>query len=150
MRKLIALVVAAGLLGALGAQPALAKKKKKPIHQEFSAQALPFPNLSSATGTEQRGCLAGEEGVHKVSIPFEAPSAGMLSAEIAGFTGDWDLFITDEAGKELVGSLEDQTAGAAAEEKVSLPVKAKQKVNVVPCNWLGEPSVDGHFMFVPK
>lgn len=152
MRKVLVLMLVAGLAIGIASQPAAAKKKKKKIHGAFEAQALPFPNRSGVTGTENPGCFAGEEGVHKVSEPFIAPAAGTLSAEVSGFDGDWDLAIADETGKVLLASLAEQVPpGAPPEEEVSMLVTAKQNLNIVACNWLGEPGpLEVHWMFAPK
>ncbi len=150
MRKLALLVVAGLVVGSIAA-PAAAGGKK-PVHGSFQATALPFPKLAAwgdPLGMTDRGCLAGFEGVHKVSHPFKAPYTGTLNATMAGFTGDWDLFITDADGKEIVGSLNDQTAGAPAEEAVTYPLKAKQQVNITACNWLGTPEAEVEYHFAP-
>jgi len=151
MRKL-ALVLAAGMvLGALSA-PAVAGGKK-PVHGSFQATALPFPKLTTwgdPIGLTARSCLAGVEGVHKVSHAFAAPYTGTLKATMEGFTGDWDLFITDADGKELIGSYNDQILGdMTVGEEVTYPLKAKQQVNIVACNWLGAPQAEAHYLFGP-
>lgn len=150
MRKLIVLLVIGLVAASAGAAPASAGKKKKVIHEEFTAQAVPFPNYSSHTGTPLAGCAAGEEGVHKVTTAFTAPSTGEFSAELAGFTGDWDLYVYDSAGIKLAESINDQTAGAAAEESLTAPLKAKQEIQFIVCNWAGAPEASGFYMFVPK
>lgn len=152
VRKTITIILVVGLVGAMMTAPAHANKKKKKkqhkIEESFEAEAVPFPNLSSATGTEQRSCLAGIEGVHKVSHEFTTPARGKMTAHMSGFTGDWDLFVTDAEGKELAGSVEDQTAGAPNEEEVSLPLAGKSDFFVVACNWLGAPQAEAHLEFV--
>lgn len=149
MRRAVIALALAALVAALGAVPALAGGKT--TKDSFDAQALPFPNYSSETGTAQRSCLAGQEGVHKVSHPFTAPAKGVLSAKVEGFTGDWDLFLTDSTGKELAGSVGDQIEGGdPATEEVSLPLKPKQVVNIVPCNFAGQPTVTVNFQFTTK
>ncbi len=144
MRKiLIALLAGTALLGS--ALPASAAKK---IHGSFTAQAIPFPNLSSATGTENQSCFAGVEGVHKVSKLFKAPAAGLLKATMAGFDGDWDLALADTKGKVIVSSLNEQVPpGGVTTEVVSLPMKKGQKYNIVACNFAGGPEAEVHYMF---
>lgn len=152
MRKTLVIVLVVGLVAAMVAAPAHAQKKKKKkqhkVEESFEAQGLPFPNLSSLTGTEQRSCLAGIEGVHKTSHAFTTPGRGEMTAHMSGFTGDWDLFVTDADGKELNGSVGDQTAGEPAEEEVWVALKAKEDVFVVACNWLGAPTAEVHFEYV--
>jgi hypothetical protein len=150
MRKTLVTMVVIGLVAGSFAAPATAQKKKqKKVEESFTAQALPFPNLSSATETEDRGCLAGIEGVNKVSHAFTTPGAGTLTAHMAGFVGDWDLFITDAEGKEIDGSVNDQALDMApAEEKVTVKLKKGQDVHIVPCNWLGAPQAEIHIEYV--
>lgn len=147
MKKLVAVAAAAALALAI-ASPAAAQKKKKgtKVHETFSASAMPFPNLSSATGTSERGCFAGQEGVHKVSQPFEAPGKGTLKLYMEGFTGDWDLQVKNAEGITIGESLNDQiTGGAPPEEEVNVLLTKGQPVTLIACNWLGEPQVDVHY-----
>lgn len=148
MRKLIALVAAAALLASLGAAPAFAGKKKK-VHETFGATLAPLPNLSSATGTEKPGCSAGEEGVHWVAQEFKAPGKGKLRLYMEGFTGDHDLYVF-QGDVKIAESVNDQTAGAPAEEEIFLTLKKRQKVTLVACNWLGHPDVVAHYEGVFK
>ena len=144
MRKVIAVIAAAGLVAALGAAPASAGKPKK-VHETFGANLLPFPNLSSATGTEKPGCSAGQENVHWVGHEFVSPGKGTLRLWMEGFTGDHDLYIfmDDVAlGRSDQAQVPD---GAPPEEEVSFPLKKGQKILLVACNWFGEPSVEAHF-----
>ena len=142
MRKIMALVLAAGLAAVLVAAPASAGKKKR-IDETFTAQALPLPNLSSATGTSMRSCFAGIEGVHRVTVDLGEPGKGTLTASMEGFTGDWDLaVIVDEV---YVYSVEDQTTGAPPEESVTFPVGAGQSVQVSACNYAGAPEAEVHY-----
>jgi hypothetical protein len=143
MRKTLVTMVVIGLVAGSFAAPATAQKRKqKKVEESFTAQALPFPNLSSATETEDRGCLAGIEGVNKVSHAFTTPGAGTLTAHMAGF-------ITDAEGKEIDGSVNDQALDMApAEEKVTVKLKKGQDVHIVPCNWLGAPQAEIHIEYV--
>lgn len=142
MRKVIALVAAAAVLVAVAASPALAGKKK--VHDSFGATLAPFPNLSSATGTERPGCSAGQEGLHWVAQEFKSPGKGNLRLYMEGFTGDHDLYIFQDDVK-LAESVQDQTAGGAPEEEIVVPLKKGQKVTLVACNWLGAPDVEAHY-----
>ncbi|MDQ3981495.1 MAG: PPC domain-containing protein [Actinomycetota bacterium] len=111
----------------------------------FSAQLLPFPKLAAwgdPLGITQPGCLAGQEGVNWVAEEFTAPSKGTLVAETSGFTGDFDLYILDDAGTALIRSENNQIIDQApAEESVTMPLKPKQTVSMAVCNWLGAPDV---------
>jgi hypothetical protein len=139
MRKTIVAITVAGLMAGLVALPAHARGKKK-VNESFTAQAAPFPNLSSATGTPVRSCFAGVEDVHWVSVEFTAPGKGTLTASMEGFVGDWDLAIVLDG--IYFYSVEDQTAGAPAEEEVVVPLKPKQTVAVAACNFAGAPEAE--------
>jgi hypothetical protein len=139
MRKTIVAITVAGLTAALVAMPAQARGKKK-VNESFTAQAAPFPNLSSATGTPERSCFAGVEGVHKVSVEFTAPGKGTLTASMEGFTGDWDLAVVLDG--IYFYSVNDQTAGLPPEEEVVLPLKPKQTVTISACNFAGAPEAE--------
>ena len=144
MRKVIAVLAAAGLVAALGAAPASAGKAKK-VHGTFGATLLPLPNLSSHTGTEKPGCTAGQEGVHWVGQEFVSPGKGNLRFYTEGFTGDHDLYVFVGDVAYARSDQEQVPAGAPPEEEVVLPLKKGDKVLLVACNWLGQPNVEAHF-----
>jgi|GEM_PF-5386727 hypothetical protein len=162
MRKQLSLLIAAGLAASLFAVPsaafgARAAAKKKKIQDSFSAQLLPFPGLQAIRdplGLERPGCLSGQEDVNWMRVPFDPPAAGTLTATTEGFQGDWDLHLTDENGKPLVSSQEQQvgTAPAPPKEQVQLRLRANQPVNIEVCNWAGEPQneVEYEFVYVAK
>ncbi len=144
MRKVIAVLAAAGLVAALGAAPASAGKGKK-VHGTFGATLAPFPNLSSATGTPRPGCSGGVENVHWVGQEFVSPGTGTLRVYMEGFAGDHDIYVF--AG-EVPLARSDQAQvpdGAPPEEDVSIPLKKGDKLVLVACNWLGQPNVEAHF-----
>ena len=143
MRRSIAVLSALTVLTALAA-PAVAGKGKH-VHGTFGGTLLPFPNYSSATATATPGCSAGQQDVHWVGQEFTSPGKGNLRFYTEGFTGDWDLYVFD-GDIAIARSDADQTSGGApAEEEVVLPMKPKQKVLLVVCNWLGSPEVEAHF-----
>src|SRR5688572_3611123 len=152
MRKVIASVLLVGLVGALPAT-AVAAKKKKPktvtISETFSAGPLaPMPIPGDVADT---GCRGGEEGVHKLTIPFTTPGKGVLSTDISGFQGDWDLYVTDSSGSVMAASetsqIVDQTATT---EQITIPLGAKQEINILACNWAGSPLAEGQYTFKYK
>ncbi|MEA2435081.1 MAG: hypothetical protein QOG54_2538 [Actinomycetota bacterium] len=153
MRKLIAVLAILGVIAGLSAAPAVAGKKKH-VMGSFDATLAPFPKLAAAgdpAGITQPGCLAGQKDVHYMTVDFTAPSNGTLTATMAGFTGDWDLYITDADGKPLMKSENDQIQGmAAAEEEVTWILKAKETVGISPCNWAGAPQATIDYMFMGK
>jgi hypothetical protein len=153
MRKSLAVLAALGVVVALFAAPASAGKKKH-ITGGFDATLAPFPKLAAAgdpAGVTQPGCLAGQKDINYTTVDFTAPSTGTLTASMVGFTGDWDLYITDADGKALLKSENDQIqGGAAAEEEVTWKLSAKQTVGITACNWLGAPQAHVDWMFMGK
>lgn len=145
MRKLIAVLACGATLLALWSAPATAGKKKK-VHDTFGANLLPFPNLSSATGTARSGCAAGQEGVHWVGAPFKSPGKGTLRFWMEGFTGDHDIYVFD--GETLLLRGDQEQVGptmAPPEEEIIFPMTKGQTVQLVACNWAGEPEVLAHY-----
>lgn len=152
MRKALASLIALGLVAGLSASPALAGKKKKvtkTITNTISATAVPFPNLSSHTGTPTPGCTAGQEGVHKVTTPLETPGAGTLTFEMSGFTGDWDLYLFDDAGVAIARSDNEQVGQSLAppEESLTAPLAKGKTYELVVCNWAGAPQATASYSF---
>ena len=153
MRKALASLVALGLLVGASASPALAgKKKTKTMSETIDVTALPFPNYSSHTATPTPGCTAGEEGVHKVTTPFETPGAGKFTASMSGFTGDWDLYLFDEDGLILGRSENAQAdpAMAPAEEAIEVTLAAGKTYDLIVCNWAGAPQATVEYTYVYK
>lgn len=152
MRKTLASLIALGLVASFAATPALAgKKKAKTITATIDAVAAPFPNLSSHTSTPIPGCAAGQEGIHKVTTPLEAPGKGTLTFEMSGFTGDWDLYLFDDAGVPIARSDNAQVPDMAApEEKLVAPLEGGRTYDLVVCNWAGAPQASATYTYVYK
>ena len=144
MRKMLALMISAGLAVGMLAGPSVAGAKKKKIEDTVSLTAAPFPNYSSETGTPTPGCTAGEEGIHKITTPLHVPGAGKLTADLT-FTGDWDLYVFDKKGMIIGSSAIDQTTGAAMEEALSVKFKKMADITIVSCNWAGAPQAELHY-----
>lgn len=143
MRKLFALLAAGALVASMSSS-ALAGKPKK-VHETFGANLAPFPNLSSATGTEMPGCTAGVEGVHKVSQEFVSPGKGTLRVYMEGFTGDHDLYVFADGVAVARGDQAQVPDGAPPEEEVLFPLTKGQTITMVACNWAGQPEVLAHY-----
>lgn len=148
MRKLIAIVAAAGLLASIGGAPAVAGKKPVKVHESFGATLAPFPKLAAwgdPAGLTKPGCTAGQKDVHWVAQEFTAPGTGKLRLYMEGFQGDHDLYIFDGDMPlyKSEGSQYDMTDGP--EEEIIAPLKKGQTVTLVACNWLGEPDVIAHY-----
>ena len=82
-------------------------------------------------------------------IPFTTPGKGVLTVEIGGFQGDWDLYVFENGGI-LAAAESDQVGGAPATEKIMVLLGAKKKVEIVACNWSGGPTASGHYMYKYK
>jgi len=146
MRRYLAALVVALLVAIPTAAPAGPKK----VSGSFGASLAPFPNYSSHTSTARPGCAAGQENVHWVGQEFTAPAAGTLSMHSEGFTGDHDIYVFVNDIPYARGENTQVPDGAPPEESVTVPLKAKQKVQMVACNWLGQPEVEAHYEFVFK
>ena len=154
MRKALASLVALGLVASFAATPARAgkaqkKKVTKTISETIDVTAVPFPNLSSHTKTPMPGCTAGQEGVHKHTHPFEAPGAGTLTLSMSGFTGDWDLYVFDDAGVAIARSDQAQVPDMAPpEEKIEMALEKGRAYDLVICNWAGAPQASADLQYV--
>ena len=150
MRKVVASILLVGLVAALPG-PAVAKKKKKTVTITESFSAGPFAPKPFPGDVSDAGCRDGEEGVQKLTVPFTTPGKGILSTDISGFQGDWDLYVTDSAGSVLAASetsqIVDQTPPT---EQITIPLRAKQDINIVACNWAGSPLAEGQYTFKYK
>lgn len=146
MRKALASILAAGLVFGMLAGPAVAGKKK--ITKTFTAGPhVPLPNATEDLG---HSCLAGEEGVHKTTIPFKTPGKGILDVSIENFQGDWDLYVIDAAGSRIGVSEASQLQEAPAVEQIMIPLAAKKTYSIVACNFAGGPTADGTYTYTYK
>lgn len=164
MRKIICLMLAAGLVAGALAGPAAAGKKKKSkkvkVHESFSASLAPWPKLANwgdLVGITKPGCSSGEEGVHWVAQPFTSPGKGTLDFYTEAFQGDWDIYIFDTDGTTVLARSEepqvntgDPAAPAPPEERIEFPMTKGDEVILVLCNWMGGPDNTAHYEGVFK
>ncbi|MDP9067306.1 MAG: hypothetical protein M3N53_03020 [Actinomycetota bacterium] len=152
MHKILVLVLLLASLVAPGAPSVAAAASQQRVQGKFSARALPLPLVDPDVYYLGKGsCLGGLEGLNYVTEPFEAPAAGELVMTAAGFTGDWDIYLVDAAGRRLAQSEGEQVTGAdEAEERLSARLQAGSRVDMVACNWLGEPEVEVGYEFDPS
>lgn len=150
MRTWIAVLVAALLLPVPAGLPAGAQEGKH--RGSFVAHALPLPLMEADIYyPRKRSCLDGIDGVHKVSEPFRAPAAGALTVHIESLSGDWDVYVLGTRNEQLGVSDNAQLLdGAKGEEQLTVRLRRNQRVQMVACNWLGEPEVTVHFEFVAQ
>jgi hypothetical protein len=97
-------------------------------------------------GLTKPGCSAGQQDVHWVQVEFKAPGKGNLRFWMEGFTGDHDIYVFD--GETLLLRGDQEQVGptmAPAEEEINMPMKKGQTVQLVACNWAGEPEVLAHY-----
>ena len=150
MRRIAGFFLVLGLVAGMGV-PASAGKQK--IHDSFGASLLPFPKLAAwgdPVGLTKPGCSSGQEGVHWVGHEFAAPANGTLDVYSEGFTGDHDIYVFQDDLVLASGEQSQVPDGAPPEERITVGLKAKQKVLLVGCNWLGQPDVLVHYEFVFK
>jgi hypothetical protein len=129
MRKSITVLLVLALLVALGAAPATAGKKKK---GSFSAEN-PVPGVDTCPQD-------APEDLTKTSEPLKVPFNGVLTVTMTDFQGDWDLYVTDRDGGELVSSVGSQLTGTAPVEEVSIFLPKGMAVQMVACNYAGGPT----------
>ena len=150
MRRIAGILMVAGLIAGL-AVPAAAGKGT--ISDSFGATLLPFPKLAAwgdEVGLTKPGCTAGQQDVNWVAHEFTAPKTGTLSMSTEGFQGDHDIYVFVD---DLVLARSEQSQVpdmAAPEEALTVGLKAKQTVQLVACNWLGQPDVLVNYEFVFK
>lgn len=150
MRKLIALLAASVLVAAMASTAVAATPKK--VHETFGATLLPWPKLASwgdPAGLTKPGCTSGQEGINWVAQEFKAPGKGTLRFWMEGFTGDHDIYIFKDDLVLLRGENAQVPVGSAdiapPEEELTYKMKKGETVQLVACNWLGQPDVLAHY-----
>lgn len=133
MRKSLAVLMMLALLVALGAAPATAGKKKS---GSFSAEN-PVPHPDPAAG-----CPEAPDDLSRTVVPLKIPFNGVLTVTMTDFMGDWDLFLTDADGGNIVSATESQLQGAPPQEEVTIYLAKGLSVQMVACNWVGGPSAE--------
>jgi hypothetical protein len=138
------------VLGLLGASPMSAASPKKKIKKSYDVQALPFP-LHFGERNGFYGCLGGEDGIHKISTPFKAPWSGELRATVDEFRGDWDIYVVNDRGAVLHAANHGISQLALDEpDTLTFDLTARQRVNIVVCNYLGGPTARVSYEFTYK
>ena len=151
MRRIAGVALVMGLIVAL-AVPAAAGRGK--ISDSFGATLLPFPKLAAVgdpAGLTRPGCTSGQQDIHWTAHEFTAPAAGTLTMRSEGFQGDHDIYVF--ADDLVLARSENAQVGqelAPAEEELTVGLKAKQAVQLVACNWFGQPDVLVDYEFVFK
>ncbi|MDQ3955782.1 MAG: hypothetical protein M3285_09565 [Actinomycetota bacterium] len=141
MRKILSALIMGCLLAALTAAPVGAARKKV-VKQQWDVIAAPFPGADDhSTPSEECGVEGVTYGIHT----YKTPAKGKLDARINGFEGEWDLYVTDSAGRLLGSSV--QFMGTS-EERVLIKVPAKTELQIYACNFLGGPTAHGELKYV--
>ena len=151
--RITPLVLAGALAAAALATPADAAPRK-PITKTYEATApTPDPTnyLDLAGASNYSVCnqvVPQSWHVHT----FTAPAVGKLNIKVYGFTGDWDVLLTNTQGTELTfggsESLNTPDAPTAGDESVTYKIKkAKTKINIISCNWAGSPTATVKYTF---
>jgi hypothetical protein len=145
--RLTSLVLAGALVAAGAAATPASAASKKPISKSYAVTA-PAPD---PTNWADLGGVAGYS-VCAQRIPnsfqkfsFTAPATGRLKVSLTGFTGDWDLLVTDAKGNEVTAGGSDGRNTPATQgegdENVTVKVKkARTTYNLIACNWVGGPT----------
>lgn len=138
-------IVIAALIALLLTLPALgANAKDQVIKGSFEAKATPMPAGWPVPGD---GCMAGPEGVHRVSKRLNAPFSGWLYAN-AEFTGDWELAVFESGGSRLAIS-EHQFNTDEPMEQVYLHVRRGQVLDLAVCNAASTSSAQVTYFLAP-
>ncbi len=128
--------------------PAGAKPPRKPITKTFEASAAaPDPsNWASQGGVQTYSVCQGTVPQSRYTLNFKAPAKGKLVVELTNFKGDWDLLLTDKAGKELTyGGSSDLGTTETVKEKMTYKVKKPMDLVIIACNWAGGPTASGKY-----
>ncbi len=146
MRGTVSASLVLATVGVLTVSPADAGGAK---HGSFIARAAPLPAVDpDVYYPGKASCLQGIAGVHFAAQRFQAPEAGTLVLHLEGLEGDWDIYVLDARGKRLAASEQAQILdGADPEERLSVRLMARRRIEMVACNWLGEPEVEVHYEF---
>ena len=147
MRKLLALLAAAGMVASLSSAALAAKPKK--VHETFGATLAPFPKDErwADAGFTAPGCHSGEEGINWVAQEFTAPGKGTLRMWMEGFTGDHDMYLYIDDVVFLRGD-QAQVGGttmAPPEEEIVYAMAKGQTITMIACNWAGQLEVTAHY-----
>jgi hypothetical protein len=145
MKRTAALAVASLAVAAIAAPPALAAPKKKPISKTYTVTA-PMPDPSNYAGQGYSVCAMNVPSSFD-KTEFKVPAAGVLSVEVSGYQGDWDLLLLDGEGGELAtGGSSDLGVPEVAEVRFKKP----EAVSIVACNWAGSPTATVKYTFTFK
>ncbi|HWL35145.1 MAG TPA: hypothetical protein VNQ77_03030 [Frankiaceae bacterium] len=151
--RITPLVLAGALAATALAGTATAAPKKKPITKSYDASAAsPDPtNWANDAGGGYSVCAQRVPGSFHTHT-FTAPALGKINIKVTGFTGDWDVLITDSKGTEIAAGgssgINTPDAPTAGDESVTLKIKkAKSKINIITCNWVGGPSAKVKYVF---
>ena len=139
MKRIIITAVVASFL----ALPvAGAEAKEKVIQGSFEAEATPMPGWP----VPGDGCMAGPEGLHRVSRKFKAPFSGWLYVQ-ADFSGDWDLGLFGVDGSVLAQS-DHQFNTDEPSERVTYYLPRGQAIRIAVCNAASASSAKVQYTFV--
>lgn len=150
-------LVLAGALAAVALAAPADAAPRKPITKTYEATA-PAPdvtNYADSAGVDSYSvCNQQVPNSYHVHT-FTAPAPGKLNVKLYGFTGDWDVLLTDSRGTELtfggngipaqVNTPAEPTVG---DENITYKIKkAKTKINIIACNWVGGPTATVKYTF---
>jgi len=138
VRTLAPLAVAALVASAYAPAHAAPPKKKKPITKTYTLRLLPTQDATEATA------CSGDLRTADVNTDFETikvTGPGILTAEINGFVGDWDMSVWSSSGSMLSeggGTTTPETLqNTAPKETMKYKSKKAQTLTLRVCNFNG-------------
>lgn len=146
-RPLFAMIALTMATGAVHAEAAKAPREK-PIKRSYQVTAFP-PDPSYGLGVRQGTCnqfLAAAQN----NTPFKVPFPGVLTVDLTGFSGDWDLALYDTNGKVVTKSSQGLTDPVdRPEHLVAALTQVGSTYNIRACNFLGGPNATVSYVFRP-
>ncbi len=156
MRKALSLGLVAVVAAGAFAPAVAAPKKPKPITQSYTANGIPFP-LSGTSPTDIASSCANPslEGISTTTKSIKTVGAGVLSVEMTGFFGDWDITILDKAGAVIAAGDNAAAFGTAMStgdivERALVKFKKAQEIRIAVCNFGGGPTANVKFTYTYK
>lgn len=129
-RAAAAVLLSAAVLGT----PATADTDEREVSGSYVVTASPgapqrVAAQQSCGGREARA----DRGVRSLSVPF----GGWLTVRLRELTGDWDLALTDAAGRTLIDGAGQALGSVGPEEALKYYVRRGSRVGIVACNYAG-------------
>ena len=119
-----------------------------------SANGLPSTRTQPGASPRRSRVFTVELDRYAVNVPgsfdiqtFKVPSAGVLSVDLTGFTGDMDLLLLDADKEELAYG---GSSGVSEPESALVKFKKPTTAYIVGCNFSSLPNGTIKYVFTPK